>query len=199
MKNSKKSELNQANDATEMKKTRQRRKHSFSKPRFNRHMKTIVMNRFMRTMGDFLNQLDTTCTQTPVYNQVLNENIRHGFKGSYPRLKIDYRKVILSKGKLPNAPNLSVCSPAAGIMAFSWTNNSGIRKALPTDQLFVALYSRNTRQWIFKPNAENRASCYCEVNASLLRGRPVQVYAGFISKAGDRISTSQFLDQVLIL
>ena len=69
------------------------------------------MNRVMRQLKKFLVELDVKSYKGSAYNLLLRENIKQSFKGSWPALRIDYTKLILSKGRLPNAPAMSVCSP----------------------------------------------------------------------------------------
>ena len=171
----------------------------YSKKRFEQHMKIRVLNRFLLPLRDFLMRLDKTPYKTPAYNQVLKENVKNGFRGSFPSLRIDYNKLILSKGELPNSPALSVCSSKPGKLIFNWTDNSGLKKALPTDSLFISVFNRHSKSWILELRAADRCECYFETDAGRFRNKKVQVYAGFLSADGYRVSTSLFLGEVRVL
>src|SRR5580704_10597482 len=73
----------------------------FRRPGCELHKKREIMYRFMRPLRPFLKELDKLYCYTPAFDHVMNENTEQGFRGSYPRLRIDYPKLILTKGKLP--------------------------------------------------------------------------------------------------
>jgi len=171
----------------------------FSKPKFEIQIKRFMMNRVMRPLKQFLNELDLNPCTKPAYDLVLKENIKQAFKGSYPALKIDYTKLILSKGKLPNAPAISVCSPLSGKLIFRWTDNSGLRGTLASDLLFVAVFNRACQRWVFKMDQAVRSDSHYSLDTSAFRGKLVQVYAGFISEDSRRLSSSLYLGEVWVL
>jgi hypothetical protein len=170
----------------------------FRKPGCEFHKKREIMYRFMRPLRPFLKELDKLYCYTPAFDHVMNENTEQGFKGSYPTLRIDYLKVILTKGKLPNPPALSVSPLKPGKLVFRWTDNSDISESLPSDLLFVGLFSRKSKAWIVSIHAAERSACRYSIDASSFQGKPVQVYAGFISEDSERISTSLFLGEVRV-
>jgi hypothetical protein len=168
----------------------------FRKPGCEFQKKREIMYRFMRPLRPFLKELDKLFCYTPAFDHVMNENTKHGFKGRYPALRIDYPNLILSKGKLPNPPDLSVCSAKPGKLVFSWTDNSGVLGSLPSDLLFVGVFNRKFRRWFFIVDVAERSACRYSMDTSMFQGKPVQVYAGFISEDSHRISTSLFLGEV---
>ena len=197
MKNISISEQNSLRVTTEKKKNTDT-KDRFTKPGLDRQMKHRIMNRFMRALRPLLTALDESLCETPVFNRLMNENTQDGFKGHYPALRTDYAKVILTKGRLPNPPALSVCSPKLGKLVFRWTDNSGIQESLPSDLLFIGVYNRETCRWIFKVDAADRSARRYTMDATVFQEKPVQVYAGFISADSGRISTSLFLGEVRV-
>ena len=50
--------------------------------------------------------------------------------GVFPAFTVDYPKILLSKGSLPNATSPTAASTVAGKLAFTWVDNSGINSAL---------------------------------------------------------------------
>src|SRR5712675_1839179 len=93
----------------------------FTKPDFELNKKREIMYRFMRPLRPFLKELDKLFCYAPAFDHVMNENTEHGFKGSYPTLRIDYPKVILTKGNLPNPPAFSASPLKTGKLVFRWT------------------------------------------------------------------------------
>jgi Family of unknown function (DUF6266) len=173
-------------------------KNGVVKPESERQMKSRIMGRLMRQSTPLLMELDKSLLKRPVFKKVLNENTKHGFKGRYPALRINYPDLILSKGNLPNPDDLSVSSPKPGKLVFSWTDNSGILESLPSDLLFVGLFDRKSRCWIVSIHAAERSACRYSLNASPFQGKPVQIYAGFISEDSERMSTSLYLGEIRV-
>jgi hypothetical protein len=170
----------------------------FTKPDYELQKKSEIMYRFMRPLRPFLKELDKLNCYTPAFDHVMNENTEQGFKGSYPTLRIDYPKVKLTKGKLPNALSLFVSSHKSGKLTFCWADDSPFRESLPSDLLFVGVYNRKRCRWIFKVDVAERSACHYSMDATLFQGKPVQVWAGFISEDSHRISTSLFLGEVRV-
>ncbi len=156
--------------------------------------KTILMIKFMSPLRNFMDRIHVVSA-----NKILKENVRNAFRSDHSRFRIDCRKLIFSKGNLPLVLRMSVSSPEFGKLIFSWTDNSGIHRALPTDRLFVAIFNRESKTWIFNADATSRLACHYSMDASRYQGKPVQVYVGFISLDGKRISTSLFLGEVRVL
>jgi hypothetical protein len=171
----------------------------FRKPGCESRKKREIMYRFMRPLRPFLRELDKLYSYTPAFDHVMNENTEHGFTGSYPILRIDYQKIILTKGKLPNPAALSVSSLKPGKLVFRWTNSRDFRECLPSDLLFVAVFNCKCRRWIFKADVADRSACRYSLDATIFQGKPVRVYAGFISEDSHRISTSLFLEEIWVL
>jgi hypothetical protein len=197
MKNITSSEKNQLPVSSEKKKNITATKAGLIKPKLDQD-KRRTMDRLMQPLKPLLIELDKSLHNMPLFNEVLNENTQHGFKGRYPAFRIDYSKLILSKGSLPNPTDLTVNSRKPGKLVFRWTNNNGIGESLPSDLLFIAVTNRKSRCWIVSINAEKRSACRYSMDASILQGKPVKVYAGFISEDSERISNSLFLGEVIV-
>ena len=168
------------------------------KPKSERYMKGKIMKRLMRPLTPLLMELDKTLLKRPVFNKMMNENTKHGFKGRFPALRIDYPNLKLTKGKLPNPPDLSISLTKPGKLVFNWTDNSGVRGCLASDLLFVGVFNRRSRSWIGSIYAAARSTCRYSLNVTDFRNNPVYVYAGFISKDSQRISTSLFLGEITV-
>jgi hypothetical protein len=133
------------------------------------------------------------------FNKALSYNIQNAITGVYPTFSINYPMLLISKGDLPNAPAPIVASPAAGKLAFSWTDNSGIGKARPTDMAIVAAYSEELNHWIFNLSTAARNAGTYTLDALSLTGKPVQTFLGFISADGKFVSNSLYTGIVNVL
>ncbi len=138
--------------------------------RGERQLRQRKMKRVMQTLRCYVSEMVKPDHTTAFFRQLVYENIRKGFKGSYPDIRIDYTKLIVSKGKLPNAPMLSVCSSHPGRLDFGWRDNSGLNGALASDLFFIALFNCATQTWLFCPDAAKRFARRIQTDAS-----PVEV------------------------
>ena len=107
--------------------------------------------------------------------------------------EIDYRRLLVSKGKLPMTRSMSVLSQEPGHLRFSWNDNSGRRGTHCADRLFIALHHRASGRWIFELDAAERADCKLTIDAFSLEGQMVDVYVGFVSDDNLSVSTSAYL------
>jgi Family of unknown function (DUF6266) len=171
----------------------------FRKRIYEQQIKIHVMTRYMRSLRPFMNMLGMSLSNISMYHPVLKENVKHAFKGNFPSWRIHYSKVMISKGKLPNPPGLSVCSPERGRLFFQWRDQGSFRKVRFTDLLFVAVFNCDSRRWILYKESTKRADCQYLLDAGTFQGKLVQVYAGFVSADGKRVSTSLFLGELRVL
>ena len=132
------------------------------------------------------------------FNKAFSDNIRNAITGAYPALVIDYSKVILSKGVLPNVNTVAAASTVTGKLAFTWTDNSG-GTVLPTDTAFVAAFCADLNRWIFAQNTAPRNAGTYSLDVTAFSGKAVQTYIGFLSADGQSVSNSLFTGQVNIL
>ena len=117
----------------------------------------------------------------------------------YPAFTIDFTKVILSKGILPDAGSPAVASTVAGKLTFTWVDNTGTGDALATDMAFVAVFNEALNRWIFRQNTAARNAGTFTLDVPAFSGKPVQTYIGFISADGSSVSTSLYTGQVNVL
>jgi hypothetical protein len=157
-------------------------------------VKTLLMIKFMRPLRDFMEQFHAVNPK-----KILRENIRNGFRNDHHKFRIDCTKIIFSKGNLPLAPGLSVSSPKSGKLVFTWTDNSGIGKCLASDKVFVAVFNRELKRWIFKSRAADRSTGHCSIGARPFSSKRVQTFIGFVSADGVRVSDSLFMGEVRVL
>ncbi len=71
---------------------------------------------------------------------------------------------------------------ADGKLEFSWTDNSGTGKAKATDKAFAAVYNEELNDWEYGLNLATRKDGSCVLDTTLLKGKPVHGYLGFITE-----------------
>ena len=156
-----------------------------------------LMIKFLRPLGSLLSQTyDITPAEMTGINKALSDNIKNAITGVYPAFTVDFTKLSLSKGILPNAESPTAASTVAGKITFTWTDNSGTGDALATDMAFVAVYNDTLNRWIFKQNIAARNAGTYTLDVTAFSGKPVQTYFGFISADGSSVSDSLYTGQV---
>ena len=82
-------------------------------------------------------------------------NFHNAIGGTFPDFELLYNKFLVSKGNLdlPYSPSALIDSQTVNV---SWTDNSGISKALATDQAMILVYNSAKGQAVYNLNAGNR-------------------------------------------
>jgi hypothetical protein len=162
--------------------------------------KFTLMTKFLRPLtGLFTQTYKNLASGMTSFNKAFSDNIQIAITGVYPALAVDYTKVIISKGNLPNGDSPAAASAVAGQLVFTWKDNSGTEKALISDTLFVAAYSADLNRWLVVQKAATRNAATYTMDATAFSGKPVQTYIGFTSADGKIISTSIFTGAVNVL
>jgi hypothetical protein len=159
-----------------------------------------LMIKLLRPLSSLVKQTyDTSPAEMTGINKAFSDNIRNAIAGVYPAFTVDFSKLVLSKGILPNAGTPVAASTVAGKLAFTWTDNSGTGDALASDMAFVAVFNEALNRWIFSQNTAARNAGTFTLDVSAFSGKPVQTYIGFISADGNSVSDSLFTGQVNVL
>jgi hypothetical protein len=162
--------------------------------------KFSLMIKFLRPLGSLVSQTyDTSPAEMTGINKAFSDNLKNAITGVYPAFTVDYSKVVLSQGILPDAESAIAASAVVGKLTFTWTDNTGTGNALATDMAFVAVYNEALKRWIFRQNTAARNAGTYTLDVPAFSGKPVQTYIGFISADGSSISTSLFTGQVNVL
>ena len=98
-----------------------------------------LMVRFLKTLTPFLRVGFKSQTGTmSAFNAAMSYNLMNAIAGNYPDYCIDYSKVMVSIGSLPEALNPIAVSRLAGEIEFSWDDN---RNAMANDRVFLVVYN----------------------------------------------------------
>ena len=152
--------------------------------------KFALIGNFLRSLHDFLNVTHKVYKRKNTgYQKAFSENYRVALSGTYPSFSIDYSKVRLGNGMLPNAVDPTVNSPEPGKLVFSWGENVNGDRSMSSDQFYVAINSEKLKQWIFNFKNAERYKKFCRVDVAYFSGTRVHVYIGFVSADGKQVST----------
>jgi hypothetical protein len=176
------------------------RKSKFSDSQLDQQARFALMIKFLQPLTDFLTvTYKKSVVKMTGFNKVFSDNIRNAITGVYPALTVDYPKVQLSSGKLPNGGSPAAVSTAAGKLTFNWTDNSTPTLGLSSDLAFVAAYSSDLDHWIFSISTVARNAATLTLDAAAFSGKPVQTWIGFVSADGNKASNSLYTGVVNVL
>ncbi|HEV3224135.1 MAG TPA: DUF6266 family protein [Puia sp.] len=165
-----------------------------------RQAKFSLMTNFLTPLTDLLNQTysKSAAARMSGFNKAFSVN-SDAITGVFPAFAVDYPKVLLSKGSLPNVTSPAAASTAAGKLTFTWIDNSGINSALSSDLAFVAAYNEELQHWTFIQKAAGRNAGTFTLDVIPFSGKPVQTYIGFMSADRKKVASSWYTGMVNIL
>jgi Family of unknown function (DUF6266) len=165
----------------------------FTPKELNQQAKFRIMNRFLRPANSLLNvTFAHLAVRMSAFNKAFSYNIKNAISGVAPNLAIDYTMALISRGDLPNADSPAVTSLSAGLLQFTWTDNSGKGKAKGTDKAFVAVFQEESGSWDYRVDITTRSQGKCEMEMKNFPSKPVQTFIGFISADGKDASDSLY-------
>jgi len=165
-----------------------------------RQAKFSLMTNFLTPLTDLLNQTysKSAAARMSGFNKAFSVN-SEAITGVFPAFAVDYPKVLLSKGSLPNVTSPAAASTAVGKLTFTWIDNSGINSALSSDLAFVAAYNEELQHWTFIQKAAGRNAGTFTLDVIPFSGKPVQTYIGFMSADRKKVASSWYTGMVNIL
>jgi hypothetical protein len=131
------------------------------------------------------------------FNNAMGYNLKNGITGVYPNFSIDYSMALISRGSLPNATAPSAVVSGNNIH-FTWTDNSGIADAAPTDQAILVVYCEALKTAIYTTTGGDRSSGSGSLNVTNFSGQIVETYIGFISTDGKMIASSIYTGELTV-
>ena len=112
---------------------------------------------------------------------------------------INYSKILVTKGRYPNAAGLTASAGKSGNIIFKWTDNSGIGAAKATDRVVLVAYSPLQKQVLYTKNDGVRSDGTAELNVSNFKGLTLETYVTFLKADETDVSSSIYTGQVTIV
>ena len=151
---------------------------------------------FFKTVLEFINigfSVEAAGTTKNPYNIAIALNFNEIITGNYPHLKIDYTKVILSKGVLKPAQNPLAELTAEGVR-FKWDTNPQMAWPESADQVMMLAYFPLERETVYLPFGSDRLSgTDLLILPEELLAKPMHVYLSFVSANRKRLSDSTYI------
>lgn len=152
---------------------------------------TVLSGLFALTFRNYAHKMTGT-------NSALSYLLKNAITGTYPSYAIDYSKVLISRGDLPNAQNPTATAAAGSNINFAWVDNSGTGKANSDDKAILVVYCPAMRLALYSTTGATRSDGSQQYNAAVFQGEVVQTYVGFISADNKEIATSIFTGQLTV-
>ena len=132
-------------------------------------------------------------------NSAFSYLLTEAIAGSYPDFSIDYSKMLMSRGQLPNASAPAATAAAGGDIVFTWTDNTGISSSKASDQAMLVIYCPALKTALYTTGSAMRNSGTDKLDAMIFAGHLVETYIGFISEDGKKVANSIYTGQHTVL
>jgi hypothetical protein len=132
------------------------------------------------------------------YNIALQQVLYKAITGTSNAYALDYPKVELSRGDLPNAFGFSVASGAAGKVTWSWQASGGANGEAPTDVAILVAYCEELGRSAFTLSGPARSTGAGTLTIPVFSGKVVQTWMAFVSADGAEIANSAFTGQLTV-
>ncbi|CAN5148514.1 hypothetical protein BH11BAC5_BH11BAC5_53440 [soil metagenome] len=168
-------------------------------PQLSQQLKFKLCTQFLQTMSGLVSVgFKTFAVKKTGMNSALSYLLQNAVTGAYPTFTIVYSDVLVSRGDLPNVLGPSVVAGAGSVVTFSWTDNSSVGSAKPTDKAILAAYCPAFSQCIYTTGSADRSAITDSIDLSTFTGQLVETYIGFISADGKTVATSIYTGQVTV-
>jgi len=160
--------------------------------------KISLVSKFIYSMKDLLDRsfLAYAIKKTGT-NAAFSYNFKNAIGGESPNFVIQYNRVLVSRGDLPNADGVTAAFADNAELHFSWQDNSGVGQARPTDLCICVAYWAEDHFTQYAIGPACRKDGAAVMNLAQFRGRTVETWLAFTSADGtenaDSIYTGKFL------
>jgi hypothetical protein len=158
-----------------------------------------LTSRFVKLLSGLF---DTSFRQFAVRMTGTNSACSYLFKnaitGTYPGYTLDYSRILVSRGDLPNAGNPAATAAAGSRIHFAWADNSGIGKARSNDAAILVVFCPAMQSALYTTSGATRAAGDQLYDVTAFHGQLVETWLGFISADGEEIASSVFTGQITV-
>lgn len=169
-----------------------------TKPQLTFRQKTRILNTFLRKITEFINvgfERDGLRLRKSAYALAFGYNLVHAFKGTYPKVAIEFKNVKLAAGDMPEVSDVVVEVVSEGLK-FSWNAESKDFGTHWTDQVMLMAYFPKLKKAMYITGGVNRniGSCVLPLYQTS-HGHIAETYIAFISNDRRSISNSIYTGQ----
>lgn len=166
----------------------------------NQRTKFSTVLSFLQPMTDFLRvgykQYASGMTQ---FNAAMSYNLNNAVIGTLPNFSVDYPNALVSRGNLTTPANGAAVSTTAAELDITWSDNSANGSALATDKALIVALNSTRGEAVFTTAGPERSIGVANlVLPSDYSGENLEVFLGFVSADGTKVSNSVYLGSVAI-
>ncbi len=155
---------------------------------------------FLQPMTDFLRVgFKQYAIKMTEFNAAMSYNLFNAVLGAYPNYTIDYPNALVSRGNLKGVANGTANSTSVAEIDITWDDNSSSGNALATDKSLILILNPDKKESIYTTSGPPRSAGTETINLPPeYSGDVVEVYLGFVSEDGAKVSNSSHLGSVTV-
>lgn len=155
---------------------------------------------FLQPMTDFLRVgFKQYAIKMTEFNAAMSYNLFNAVLGAYPNYTIDYPNALVSRGNLKGVANGTANSTSVAEIDITWDDNSSSGNALATDKSLILILNPDKKESIYTTSGPPRSAGTETLNLPPeYSGDVVEVYLGFVSEDGTKVSNSTHLGSVTV-
>ncbi len=169
-----------------------------TKPQLTFRQKTRILNAFLKKIVEFIGvgfESEGLKERKRAYALAFGYNLVNAFKGAYPKMSIDFKKVKLTSGEMPDISNPTVEVVNEGFK-FSWNPKTIELGTHWTDQVMLMAYFPKLKKAMYITAGANRDAGSCLLPLyETSHGHLAETYISFISNDRRSISNSIYTGQ----
>ncbi|MBB6502711.1 DUF6266 family protein [Pedobacter cryoconitis] len=142
-------------------------------------------------------ELEGKLKLTSYYTVATSYNRLNAISGTYPEQRIDFTKVLFSRGKMPLTPDASVRRTEKGLI-FNWDASFTASGVNGNDQVMLMAYAPGSSGTVFQLNAGRRSEGQAILSIRKRR-KPLllETYISFMSENRKRVSNSIYTGHII--
>jgi len=167
-------------------------------PQLSARQKTTIIARFLNPVKEFINVgfgFEARRLKKNTYNLATSYNWLNAISGSYPEQKIDFTKVLLSKGKIGTTNNIEV-KVIDNKLEFTWDIACANPLVNDMDRIILVAYSAENNGAVWSIGSAERSEGIAHLiipkKYSFLK---LETYVSFVSADYKSISNSIYTGQ----
>ena len=130
------------------------------------------------------------------FNRATSAIMNLAIVGVYPDTAIDYAQVLISKGPLPAAKNVSTAVGSDGNLLFTWEDNTGTGSAKANDKSILEIYFPGDNTALFSIGAAVRKDGQALMGMPNVNGKTAETWIGFLSNDEEDAANSTYSGKV---
>ena len=169
-------------------------------PQLAQQIKFGMMRAFNSDMQElFRHTFDLVGKSQEKSKIAFGQNLINAVKGEYPVFYIDFSRVVLSKGLLHQADELSAVAIEGGKILFNWYDNNGYGLTRNDDEAILVAYCPEMKEATYTIGAALREYEVVELDVSAYMGQTLHTWIIFRSSNWKYISNSEYTGAFVVV